>query len=232
MMRKKLFLTLALFFIPILAQAGSFEDGVYTSNLGYSFTPPSQWQCYDAANAEGLKNAVPKNLSSTNFMHTDVVFFPPFGSKVDTLEADRARVEELKANEDLIDPDAPEPIPIKVEAPSFSPSISVMVLKHTPSKADVETAKNISDHVGEDIGDIVSNVSNFKINKSTFDRKSDLDRFDYQMSYNYRSREIDIEQSLYLFDDRSILITCTSDANDHTDAEPNWCAKAIDSFRF
>lgn len=232
MMRKSLSLTILLCLIPTLAQAGSFVDGVYTSNLGYSFMPPENWQRCDAANVSGLGDSLPENLKTMNFMHTDVVFFPSFGATIDTLEADRARAKELEANKDLVDPNAPPPVPKSAQAPSFSANIAVMVLKHTPSNKNVETAKSLADRVSADIRDIVSYATNFKITKSTFDRKVGRDRFDYSMSYNYRSREINIEQSIYLVSDRAIVITCTSDANDHIDGDANWCSKAIDSFQF
>lgn len=224
-----------------VSHAGSLVENEYSSNLGYTFVPPEGWIKYDASTAEILPG-IPENLKDVNFSRFDVVFFQPSEDyKSDTLEEDTKRVEARK--KDIIAGTRPAPgtpdgnaldtseaeerTQALPKSPEFSASIAVMVVQHAPSKVDSEFANKYAEQFKQE----VSNTWDIDIRTSTSDEIQGQKAMLFLMETRNSKRDMRIEQTIITNDDKSIIVTCISDTNEHM-TDKSWCRKATRSIRF
>jgi len=225
-MLKRFILPLALSLtVPQAALAGSLKDGIYFSNLGYQITPPPGWIKFDASTANALKGQTPVNLRDSNFSRIDVVFYPSFGTQDTSLQADIKRTEALKTAQ-TGSPDTPPTSP-----PEFSPSISVMVLSHAPTANSTEVAQAYAEAMKKEVKGLADYTSAFKIVKSTSDIVSGQNTFQFTIEYTTaKGRGIRVEQTLFIQNATSIIVTCTSDSNEYMQPK-DWCSGTVASLR-
>ncbi|MCL2325070.1 MAG: hypothetical protein FWC40_01000 [Proteobacteria bacterium] len=224
-MLKRFILPLALSLtIAQAALAGSLVDGIYSSNLGYQITPPSGWIKFDASTVNALQRQAPHNLKNVNFSRVDVVFYPPFDTQDTSLQADIKRTDALKAAQ------APPPAPQPPDPPPFSPSISVMVLRHAPTSNTTDVAKAYAEAMKKEVKGLADYASSFKISKSTFDTVNGQDVFQFIIEYTTKGRGIRVEQTLFMQNATSIVVTCTSDTNEYMQPQ-DWCSRTVASLR-
>lgn len=236
MLKRVLFAAIFLF-LPALAYAGSFVDGVYSSNLGYSVTPPKGWVRLDASNASAMQGHVPQNIDVLGTSRFDVIFFPPF-SKVDTsLAADTERLEKNKAVRDANkNPDPEDIIPPAsdmTQPPEFSPSMSIIVLNSVPSKMKPEMAKVYADKLIAQVREM-SDFSDFEIKASTMDNTLPAgDDFNFVLGFRRNQKEYKLEQTIIFRPNESetVVVTCINDANEY-EADKMWCKSAVTSLKF
>ncbi len=232
------------FFAASAAFAGNVDSNIYTSNLGYTVTPPAGWVRYDASTAQALE-VVPQNIKDTNFTRIDAVFFPPVdGYKPDTLEADNKRLEERKAaaadgerpalgtpESEAYDKTQREEARANLpKAPNFSANISIMAAKKLPSQVNNDLAVAFKDRLIKDIKENAPYASGFKVTKTTTDHSSGKDIFVFNMEYNLDGRDVLVEQTVLVGKDRSLVVTCISSANDYLDKD--YCTRTVKSIRF
>lgn len=237
MLKSVLFAVLFLF-IPALAFAGSFVDGVYTSRLGYSIKPPAGWVRLDASNAAAMEGHVPKNIDAQGISRFDVIFFPSF-SEVDTsLNADNERLKKNKAlleeNKNLDPEELIPPISDTKPAPEFSAMMSIIVLNSTPSNTADEMAKVYAENLVEEIKD-VGVLSNFEVKASTKDSGSIPagPDFNFSLGFRYNKIEYAVKQTVVfrLNGNETIIVTCMNNANLH-EPDKMWCESALSTLRF
>jgi len=231
-------------FAASVAFAGNVDNNIYSSNLGYTIMPPSGWLRYDASTAQAF-DVVPQNIKDTNFTRVDVVFFPPFeGYTPDSLEADNKRLQERKeaiANGDHPAPGTPESAEFDKnqrdearaklpKAPKFSANISIMVAKNQPSQVNNDLAVAFKDKLIKDINDNAGYASGFKVTKTTTDHSSGKDIFIFNMEYNLDGKDVLVEQTVLVGKERSVVVTCISNANDYL--EKDYCTRTVKSIRF
>lgn len=228
-----------------VAFSGSFEEGKYTGNLGYTFVPPEGWIKYDASTASALPG-IPENLRDVNFSRFDVVFFQPSKKfEADTLATDTQRVEERKKainagtrpapgtpEGDALDKsESDERKSALPTSPEFSASIAVMVVQHAPTNVNSDAANAYADKLKQDIGDMISSASDITVKKATSDDIYGNKALLFAFEMKHRSRNIRVEQAILTNDDKSIVVTCISDNEDPV-PDKNWCSKAVNSVRF
>lgn len=236
------------------AFAGTLVDGKYISDLGYSINPPAGWLKYDASTAKGY-DVIPKNLKTVNFSRFDAIFFAPI-VKYDapTLEADTKRLEARKAAiaaDERPAPGTPEgdefdkkEAQIKKDAlprpPEFVPTISIMSIK-TNSKTDPKELVGLMKDKLLEIAKPDPMYSEFKVVKSTTDRLSYRTALIFEITSNVMGFDLKFEHTVFLDPDneRAIIVTCTSDINDHVGdklsyvlEDTTWCQKALKSINF
>ncbi len=229
-----------------VASAGSFEDGKYSGNLGYTFVPPEGWIKYDASTASALPG-IPENLRDVNFSRFDVVFFqPPKKFDVDTLSKDSQRVEDRKKainagtrpapgtpEGDALDKsEAEERKSSLPQSPEFGASIAIMVVQHVPTNVSSETANAYAESLKQNISDMISSASDITIKKATSDEIHGSKALLFSLDMRNRGQDLRVEQAIITNDDdKSIVVTCISDNNELM-PDKNWCAKATNSVRF
>ena len=234
-MHKCLLFTAFTMLLPTVAWAGSFVDGVYTSNAGYSIRPPEDWVRLDASNAMAMKGHIPENITTDGMKRFDVVFFPSF-SKTDTsIKADNKRIESNKATleenknaqpEDLIQPIQDRDIP-----PSFSPTVSVLVLSSRISATSSEMVKAYEASILENVKDGADYAKNFKVLDSTKDAVNTENGFVFKIRFTAGFREVNVEQTIITRpNDVTYIVTCTADTNEHL--PNNWCQNVVGSMKF
>ena len=229
-MFKRFLLTALALLLPSIAMAGSFENGIYKSNLGYLISPPEDWIVLDAANFNAMTGHVPRNISTQGVgERIDVIFFPAF-SKVDTSKkADDKRIE---ANKNVADGEKQPPITDKSDPPKFAPFISVLAVKNVPSKDSAEMVKAYADKIMANRDDGISDAEGFEIVNFTKDTAYAEDIFLFNIKYRYDTRRIEVEQALMFHKEVTYIITCTNDAEDPVENDKRWCRKVITSMKF
>ena len=231
--------------LPASAWGGSFINGTYESNAGYTIQPPKDWVRLDASTAKGMEHMLPKNISIEGINRFDVVFFPPL-QKDTSLSADDERIKKNKqALEDNPEVDKAELIPPldeqvnKEEIPEFSPTISILVLQTEISSTSPEMVAAYKKSVLDTIPTAGGSYSeSFKIKEATVDRFDSTDGFRFKINFSHHSsrtssREIEVLQTVQTFSHNTYIITCTSDVNDtknHLDKD--WCENTIKTMEF
>lgn len=221
--------------IPATAVAGSFENGLYTSNVGYTIMPPKDWTRVDMATVEALRNNLPQNISPEALKRFDVIFYPKAKDFVDTsLNADNARIEanELRLKEEPgTAPEELEPPIVDTSEPAeFVPTISVMTLKHKTTNSAAEYAKVYAQTLQENIPEGASYASDFKVKDSTQTYLVAGDGFVFNVEFRANERSLAVEQAVIFLSDRTFVITCTQDSNEFM-RDKNWCKSAYNSLK-
>lgn len=234
-MFKKLALTAILLLFPVCAWAGSYIDGIYNSNLGYTVRPPSTWDGkeatwdrVDVSTMDAMKNQIPKNIAFDGLKRFDVVFFPRFTKTDTSLKADSERIE---LNKDATPEDVIPPYENKVDVPEFYPSVSILVLKNAISDTTSEMAEAYKKYLLETVPQAADYARDFKIVDTTKDVFSGENGFLYKIQFKYGSHDVDMEQIVLSRRSSTYIITCTKDTNsDHVAA--NWCKNVANSMVF
>lgn len=219
-------------FIPAAAMAGSYEDGRYTSSLGYTIEPPMDWVRVDAATVDAQKGALPENISEIALDRFDVVFFPKPKSFVDTSKkADDARIERNKEQIDAPE-NMEEPAIHMGEPEAFAPTLSVFVIKHAPSGTEPEYAKAYAENIVKMVEAKASYAKNFKVVNATQDEYSGPDvYFRFNIELQQKERLLKMEQTVIFHNSNTYVVTCTEDDNESF-GDKNWCRKAVGSIKF
>ena len=187
----------------------------------------------DASTAAAMTNHVPKNIDINGVNRFDVIFFPSF-SEVDTsLAADDERLKKKKehkdAGDDPIPPEINDPAIDSSDPPDFSSSLTVAVLEGIPSKVSEEMVKAYADRLVAEMKS-ASDFSGVKVLDSRTGSVSSMKSFEFVVEFSNGRRTFEVNQTLVIHYDETLIITCINDDNE-TEDDREWCKNAVNSLK-
>ncbi len=239
-MIQRLLITAMVLLFPAALLAGEFSNGTYSSNLGYTITPPTGWVRMDASNANGLKGHLPKNVNPDSLNRLDVVFFPNSSKCDPSLSGDNARIEnnekKLRANKRTPASEL-EKAPnewTEDNLPDYVPSISVMVLSDKLSSENL-SKEDMPSEFRQALAAQKKNstvMSSFSISKATVESRASQQALVVTSTFKLGNRKIKSEQTVLTKGKKSLLITCTYDEASPNDLDKGLCKNTVNSIQF
>lgn len=186
---------------PPAVEAGTFEKGVYTSNLGYRITPPEGWQAVDRGNHAVQTDAMPGTLAAAPASGYDVLFFDP------TLEEP--------------DEGAPEPI--------FD-NIIVVVVPSAPAEVTDAAATALAEAMKPELTKLFpGSVTLTRATAAKHGSAQALD-LEWQVEGADGAHKGVVVQSILPGEGQSVMVTCSIDAA-RADEAKKTCAAVLDSVK-